>query len=52
MYRHSLVLMVEPQNDDNMHSMSLTHGTFWVQLHGVPGFYMTMVVAQAILVLC
>ncbi|CAL2247232.1 unnamed protein product [Prunus armeniaca] len=40
--------MAEPPNDDNMHSMPLTHGTFWVQLHGVPGFYMTIFVAQAI----
>lgn len=31
-----------------MHSMPLTHSSFWVQLHGVPGFYMTFAVAQAI----
>ncbi|CAB4273546.1 unnamed protein product [Prunus armeniaca] len=40
--------MAEPPNDDNMHSMPLMHGTFWVQLHGVPSFYMTIFVAQAI----
>ncbi|KAL6279308.1 hypothetical protein ACE6H2_016189 [Prunus campanulata] len=31
-----------------MHSMPLSLGTFWVQLHGVHAFYMIVLVAKAI----
>lgn len=50
-YRCSLVLLVELLLDGNVHSMSLTHSTFWAKLYGVRGFCMTIVVAQAIGVL-
>ncbi|CAL2258223.1 unnamed protein product [Prunus armeniaca] len=47
-YRHSLIVLKSVTKHGSLHTMPLTHGTFWVQPHGVPGFYMTMKVAKAI----
>ncbi|BFG21156.1 hypothetical protein CerSpe_074300 [Prunus speciosa] len=44
----SLILLANIPDNGNLHSMPLSLGTFWVQLHGVPGFYMTVIVAKAI----
>ncbi|ONH94853.1 hypothetical protein PRUPE_7G035300 [Prunus persica] len=47
-YRRSLVLLAETPDDGSIHVVPLRYGTFWVQLHGIPGFCMTVAVAQAV----
>ncbi|KAH0974613.1 hypothetical protein GBA52_016512 [Prunus armeniaca] len=47
-YRHSLVLLAEVLDDGSPHTLPLKFGTFWVELHGVPGFCMTMAIAKSI----
>ncbi|KAI5337687.1 hypothetical protein L3X38_016958 [Prunus dulcis] len=47
-FQLSLILLAHIQNIGNLHSTPLSLGTFWVRLHGVLGFYMTVVVAKAI----
>ncbi|CAL8151989.1 unnamed protein product [Prunus armeniaca] len=47
-FRRSLILLAAVAEEDCIHTMALTHGTFWLQIHGVPGFCMTVAVANAI----
>ncbi|KAI5317671.1 hypothetical protein L3X38_037378 [Prunus dulcis] len=47
-YRRSLVLLAETPDDGSIHIVPLHYGTFWVQLHGIPGFCMTIAIAQTI----
>ncbi|CAL9000358.1 unnamed protein product [Prunus brigantina] len=47
MFRRSLILLAAVSKKDCIHMMPLTHGTFWVQIHGVPCFCMTVVIATA-----
>ncbi|KAH0983545.1 hypothetical protein GBA52_010722 [Prunus armeniaca] len=47
-FRRSLILLAAVAEEDCIHTMTLTHGTFWLQIHGVPGFCMTVAVANAI----
>ncbi|CAB4263563.1 unnamed protein product [Prunus armeniaca] len=47
-FRRSLILLAAVAEEDCIHTMTLTHGTFWLQIHGVPSFCMTVAVANAI----
>ncbi|BFG35398.1 hypothetical protein CerSpe_216720 [Prunus speciosa] len=47
-FRRSLVVLATVSDEDCIHTVPLTHVTFWVQIHGVPGFCMTVAVATAI----
>ncbi|CAB4279033.1 unnamed protein product [Prunus armeniaca] len=47
-YRHSLVLLAEVLDDGSPHTLPLKFGTFWVELHGVPGFCMIVAIVKSI----
>ncbi|CAB4304064.1 unnamed protein product [Prunus armeniaca] len=47
-FRQSMILLAAVAEEDCIHTMMLTHGTFWLQIHGVPGFYITVAVANVI----
>lgn len=47
-FRRSLILLATVSEKDCIYTVPLTHGTFWVQIHGVPGFCMTVAVATTI----
>ncbi|CAL8993087.1 unnamed protein product, partial [Prunus brigantina] len=47
-FRRSMVLLATVSEEDCIHTMPLTHCNFWIQIHGVPGFCMTVHVANAI----
>lgn len=47
-FHKALVLLPSVPKDGNIHMLPLKYGTFYVQLHDVPGFCMTVVVVQAV----
>lgn len=47
-FRRSMVLLATVSEEDCIHTMQLTHCNFWIQINGVPGFCMTVLVANAI----